>query len=108
MTFILGTDRREENAIEAFRRYADYLRSKSDIFPPSAFSLATSDWYFDPCDHRCPHDAWLESVNLRELSSTERNATRYLSLTVRLLAAYHDGFIELHYPRVFFICAEHT
>jgi hypothetical protein len=24
-----------------------------------------------------------------------------MSLSVRLLGAYHDGYIELHYPRVF-------
>jgi hypothetical protein len=101
VAFILGANRRDEDPVEAFSRYTDYLRAKSDIFPHSAFALATANWYFDPRDHRCPHDAWLESTNLHELSSGERDATRYLSLTVRLLGPYHDGLIEFHYPRVF-------
>jgi hypothetical protein len=45
-----------------------------------------------------PHDAWLESAELQEHSGGER---RQSSLTIRLLGAYHDGFIELHYPQVF-------
>jgi hypothetical protein len=56
---------------------------------------------FDFDDHRCPHDAWLETLDLSELSSGERGRERNLSVSVRLLGAYHHGFIELRYPRVF-------
>jgi hypothetical protein len=70
-------------------------------FPPSAFALASSDWYHDSRDHRCPHDAWLESVAVRETASGERQEKRSLSITMRLLGAYQDGHIELVYPHVF-------
>jgi hypothetical protein len=40
-------------------------------------------------------------LNLFELSSGERQQERTLSLQVRLLGAYHDGHIELRYPKIF-------
>jgi hypothetical protein len=101
MAFVLSTDGRDEDVVGAFRRYRDYLQSSRNAFPPSAYALATSAWYFNPQDHRSPHDAWLETLDLSELSSGERGQERSLSLSVRLLGAYHDGFIELRYPRVF-------
>jgi hypothetical protein len=39
-------------------------------------------------------------VTVNENSSGERQEKRCVSLTVRLLGAYHDGYIELFYPRV--------
>src|SRR4030095_13252194 len=101
MAFVLSADGRNEDVVGAFRRYRDYLASVGASFPPSSYALATSDWYFDPGDRRCPHDAWLESLSLAEPSKGDRNEIRTLSLCVRLLGAYHDGFIELLYPRVF-------
>jgi len=51
--------------------------------------------------HECPHDAWLESITIVEPSSGARNELRTAAITIKLLGAYHDGIIELHYPRVF-------
>jgi hypothetical protein len=101
MAFVLAADGRDKDVVGAFRRYRDYLTSVRDAFPPSAYALATSDWYFNSGDHRCPHDAWLESLSLTEASSGARHEIRTLSLRVRLLGAYHDGYIELFYPHVF-------
>jgi hypothetical protein len=101
MAFVLSTDGRDEDVVGQFESYRTYLQSVKDVFPPSAFALATSDWYFDFGDHRCPHDAWLEFVEVREHASGERSKIRNLSLSVRLLGAYRDGYIELHYPRVY-------
>jgi hypothetical protein len=63
--------------------------------------LATSDWYFSFADHRCPHDAWLESATFSEPASGEQHEQRSVSLRIRLLGACHDGHIELFYPQVF-------
>jgi hypothetical protein len=101
MAFILAADGRLDDVVGAFRRYQEYLQSLRDVFPPSAYALATSDWYFNFKDHRCPHDAWLETLSLSEPSFGERSEKRSLCLNVRLLGAYHDGYIELHYPQVF-------
>jgi len=98
MAFILASDGRDA---AAFRRYHDYLTSMKHVFPPSAYALATSDWYGHFEDHRCPHDAWLEELSLKEPASGQRRSERMLSLRLRLLGAYHDGYIELFYPRVY-------
>jgi hypothetical protein len=98
--FILA-EHRDADAGAAFKRYRRYLERNRDRFPPSAYSLATSDWYFGFNDHRAPHDAWLESATLAESSSGKRQEIRFPALTVRLLSAHHDGFIELSYPKVF-------
>src|SRR5215207_10005365 len=62
---------------------------------PPVFS--TAPWYSDPGDHRCPHDAWLESVEIREPSTSARGAARNTAITVKLLGAYQDGWITLSY-----------
>jgi hypothetical protein len=100
MTFILTADDRDGGATSAFDRYRRYLQASKDRFPKGAYGLATSEWYYDPKDHRSPHDARLEQFDLNEISATGPGQERSLSLTVKLLGAYHDGYIELRYPRV--------
>jgi hypothetical protein len=80
--------------------YRTYLASMRNRFPKSTYELATSDWYYNARDHRCPHDAWLERLDLTEVASGERKEVRSLSLRVRLLGAYHDRYIEYWYPEV--------
>jgi hypothetical protein len=87
--YILAPER-DLDPKSAFANYAAYLEQNRARFPPSAYALATSDWYFDFSVHHAPHDAWLESLEIRGTS-----------ITIKLLAAYHDGFIELHYAQVF-------
>ncbi len=101
MAYYLRKERSIEEVCKSWRRYQEYLRQHQQQFPPGAFAIATSDWWYDFNDHRSPHDAWLESVTFSEPSSGERSEIRHTQLRVRLLAAYHDGFIELCYPRVF-------
>lgn len=85
----------------AFQRYEEYLRQVEGRLPPGARALARSDWYFNFNDHRAPHDAWLLSATFEETGAGERSEDRSLSLRVRLLGAYHDLELELHYTKVF-------
>jgi hypothetical protein len=98
--FILA-EHRDVDATEAFDKYRDYLRENQARFPASAFALASSDWYFDFRDCRCPHDAWLETALLEEPATGERREVRTSKLTVTLLGAYHDGYLEFVYPKVY-------
>jgi hypothetical protein len=100
MTYIL-TAQRHGNLLQCFKAYEDYIRINAERFPPGALSLATSPWYFDFNHHHCPHDSWLEWINISESSIGSRNEIRCVSFTVRLFAAYHDGYIELNYPKIF-------
>jgi hypothetical protein len=100
MPFILSAQREPETVVSAFERYREYLNAHARDFPAGALHLASSDWYFNPKDHRCPHDAWLEGITISEPATGDRNEQRITAIRVRLLGAYHDGFIELFYPRV--------
>jgi hypothetical protein len=98
--FILASQR-DSDVNAAFARYREYVRMNGHRFPNSAFALATSDWYFGCSSHQAPHDSWLESVRIFEPSSGERSELRSTSISIRLLGAYHDGYIEFHYPTAF-------
>ena len=101
MAFILSENRSTvDQCRAAFARYREYLRRVEATFPPSAFALAASEWYFDPSNHQCPHDAWLESVLVSEPAAGDRFEKRTTSIEIRLLAAYHDGLISLRYSDV--------
>lgn len=100
MSFILSAQRERGTIVTAFEQYRAYLASNATTFPSRAHALATSEWYFDPHDHRSPHDAWLESITIAEPATGTRSERRVTSIRVRLLGAYHDGFIELFYPQV--------
>lgn len=62
--------------------------------------FAQADWYSDPTDHRCPHDAWLESIKISEPTEGERKGKRKTAITIRLLGAYHDGHIVFRYADI--------
>ncbi len=100
MAFILAAQR-DRNVTDAFSLYQTYLAQSAAQFPSSAYDLATSNWYFDFHDHRYPHDAWLENLTIVEPASGERQEQRTTSIRLRLLAAYHDGYIEIYYPVVY-------
>ena len=100
MTYILAPER-DLDPEGAFRRYRDYLRQEGSRFPKGALALATSDWYFGNADHRAPHDSWLLSASFEEIGTAAEERERTVSLRVRLLGAYHDLELELHYPKVF-------
>jgi hypothetical protein len=108
MTYILA-EQRDADVVAAFANYASYLRDDEKQFPPSAYTLATSDWYFDFNDRRCPHDSRLESAVISEPSAGSRDELRFCTITVRLLGAYHDGHIEFVYPnaRCYRLSMEH-
>jgi len=99
MPFILS-EQRDDDVAQAFADYRDYITANKNNFPPGAYELASSDWYFNFQDHKCPHDAWLENMTILEPSEGERHEVRSTDIKIRLLAAYHDGYIEFHYKGV--------
>src|SRR5712672_2308265 len=99
MSYVLA-QQRDSDVVTAFENYRAYLQGNRKAFPPSAYALAASDWYFDPDARRCPHDGWLESVTIGGPSSGPRHELRSSTLTIRLMGAYHDGHIDFVYPEV--------
>jgi len=91
---------RNEDVTRAFDRYRQYLQLKRNVFPRSAFAVATSDWYFDHRRSECPHDGWLESVSISEPSTGKRHEVRAVEINIELLGAWHDGNIRYRYMNV--------
>lgn len=78
--------------------YKKYLRDIAEYLPDETREFVLSDWYYDYADiHRCPHDAWLECVEIKENSSGERQQIREITVRLRLLSASHAGHIEFQY-----------
>jgi hypothetical protein len=98
MAYYLSRER-EQDVMAAYRRYQQYLQEHSSEFPPGALALGTSEWYQHPNDHRCPHDGRLDTLFVSEITNQDQKHT--ITMRVRLVAAYHDGFIEFTYPQVF-------
>lgn len=100
--FILETD--ENNKIicgdSAFSKYFEYLEKNKDMFPRKAHEFASARWHYDFDDHRCPHDSWVESICVNEPSSGDRNEIRVIDISIKLLGAYHDGWLTLLYQNV--------
>lgn len=104
MGYILGGRSNEsvEEFRDRFRKYYEYIESVKHLLPPSAYSFATAAWHYNYSDPRCPHDAWVDSVTIQEREypvDSERNR-RSIDIFVRLVGAYHDGYIELTYKGV--------
>ena len=87
MTYVLA-EQRDRDAVAAFAVYREYLEANKSRFPVSAFALASSEWYFDFTDRRCPHDSWLEAVRMQETATGQRRELRSLTITIRLLGAF--------------------
>jgi hypothetical protein len=80
--------------------YVAYLKTIAEFLPAATKEFALSDWYYTDPD-RCPHDAWVERVELFENFSGERKEQRNIGIKIRLLAASHAGHILFTYENVF-------
>ena len=99
MSYILSSQR-DRNCDAAFRRYGKYLKKHRKKFPKSAYSFAISYWWYDFENHRCPHDASLEDIQIIERSKDDQHQVPYTDISIKLLGAYHDDIIELTYKNV--------
>lgn len=98
MAYYLSNERNND-VVAAYRRYQEYLRDNAKDFPEGAYALATAEWYQNPSDHRCPHDATLDYFVLSTAVDYDKRSVR--TMRTRLIAAYRDAFIEITYPEVF-------
>ncbi len=83
-----------------FTRYAAYIESIRDKLPAHIYSFASDPRYFDLSSHSSLHDAWLESLIVREASSGQRHEIRRLEIALCFLGPFHDRHIHLNYTGV--------
>lgn len=65
----------------------------------SAGELLRQDWYSDHKDPRCPHDAWIENIILREAVGLHVQ-DRTICIEIHAINAYHTGKIIFKYQNV--------
>ena len=98
--FILNRDR-PNNSLEEWRsgwdNYQRYLKSISSKLPDSTLSYASAEWHYNHLEHRAPHDAWLQKLEILEFGNDK---TRSRHIVATFLGAYHDGVIVLEYSDV--------
>ena len=85
---------------QRWREYFDYLESLRDRIPKSAFEFATAPWHYGGSQSRNLHDAWVNSLTIREPAQGENHDLRSLEIEVNLLGPYHDGITTLIYRDV--------
>lgn len=89
-----------EEISRCFATYRDYLESMRARLPSGAYSFAQAEWHYDVDDSRCPHDAWLEALEIYEERIPDNTSQRHTRIKMQLLGAYHDGYITLHHQDV--------
>lgn len=83
-----------------FTRYAAYIESVRDKLPAHIFAFASDPRYFDLSSHSSLHDAWLESLIVREVASGQRQEIRGLEIALSFLGPFHGRRIHLNYTGV--------
>ncbi len=83
-----------------FDRYLKYVDSVRSKLPAHVYAFASDPHHFDLSSHSSLHDAWLETCNVRERASGERNQVRRLEIEITLLGPFHDRRIYLSYKGV--------
>ena len=96
MEHILNT---ETEGID-YTRYSAYVATIQKMIPAHVYSFASDSRHFDLDSHSSLHDAWLESLTVREVASGERKEIRRMEIAICLLGPFHDRRIHLHYSGV--------
>ena len=90
-------DQREIDArFEAYYRHLEAIRNR---LPASAFNFASAPWHYDDGEQGL-HDSWVEALVIEETLAGERHNERSIQIHARLLGAYHNRRIDLHYKNV--------
>lgn len=97
----INEDANPERMIARSKAYRSYLKDVAEYLPESTKSFALSDWYHDSTDFdKCPHDAWVEHLEIVEPASGERQQIREIQINLKLLASSQRGHICFTYQRV--------
>lgn len=96
MEFILNP---QTNGID-FDGYSAYVESIRGKLPKHVYAFASNPAHFNLDSHSSLHDAWLESLTVKENASGERRQIRQLEIQLCLLGPFHDRRIHLHYIEV--------
>jgi len=100
MSFLINASEEDIKSGAAFQNYQRYLGSIKSQLPQSVYDFATADWHYDPSQRTCPHDSWIEKIEISELAEGLRHEVRKTRIGLFLLGAYHDRILSLIYDDV--------
>lgn len=83
-----------------FDKYLQRLKAIRDKLPETVYQFAVAGWHYDNQDHQCPHDSWIESIEINEVASGSRSEIRKIEIKIKCLGAFHDGYFYLHHRGV--------
>jgi len=83
-----------------FEAYQVYLESIRERLPHETSCFVTALWYYDTRHSQCPHDSWVEFLTISEMVEQDDIQARHVNIHVKLLGAYHDGYIDFFYKKV--------
>jgi len=86
--------------VTVFDEYFEYLESIKNSLPAHVYEFASDYGHYNLTDHSSLHDAWLNSLNIIEPSSGERNENRRIEIIANFLGPFHDREIVLRYLNV--------
>lgn len=66
----------------------------------NALDLVRNKWYSDRTDARCPHDSWVDKIEIAEVFSGGLDQVRSITIKICLLNAFHNGSIIFIYENV--------
>ena len=93
----LDPDLGERVDVAGYRRYLDSVR---DALPEEVYRFASDMRHYDQASPQTLHDAWLDSLVVREQASGDRREIRRLAVDIDLLGPFHDRRIRLRYRGV--------
>lgn len=83
-----------------FGRYLAYVESIRSHLPAHVYAFASNRNYFNLHSPSSLHDAWLETLTVKEAASGERRHIRQLEIQLCLFGPRHDRWIHLRYSGV--------
>ncbi len=98
MKYILSSNP-DEYGIK-YTRYLEYLETIKSLLPDHINAFASQEKYFTLNSPHSLHDAWLNSVEVREERNQDRPFEPVVGVTLKLLGQLHDRTIVLEYKDV--------
>ncbi|MDB6069209.1 MAG: hypothetical protein JWL81_380 [Verrucomicrobiales bacterium] len=102
MSYILSTNRNTDDIAQFVKNWEDYkshLLALGDRFPPSAYALACSDWWYSFTSPEAPHDSRLLGFGLGDHGAGTYEDMMGTWIEIKLQAA-HGGNILIRYQNV--------
>ena len=99
MSYLVDATQDDIASGAAYAAYRRYLETVKNDLPPNVYEIATASWYYDFSQRKCPHDSWIELIEISYHAPRPERA-RISRITMKLLGAFHDRYLYFVYHDV--------